>query len=108
MKKQSHHHYPKTLIDLQHLEGGIYGNLTFVAIDHESLEIRLGSDFVRVSADVASDIAEACARFAGGPSPELVVEVEEEEEERDVVVEVERAEPRLARARRPARRRAGI
>ncbi len=64
---------------------------------------------MRVPVDVVSHIAEVCARFAGGPPPELVVEVEEEEEiERDVVVDVdERAEPKLVRARRPARRRPG-
>jgi hypothetical protein len=105
-KQQSHHRYPQTLVSFQHLEGGSYGTLTLIAIDRDTLEVRLGSDFVRMNADGASHVAEACARFAGGPPPEIVVE-EVEEEERDVVVEVERAEPKLGRARRAPRRRPG-
>jgi hypothetical protein len=105
MKKPIHHpRYPQTLLSLQHLEGGVYGTLAFVAIDRETLEIRLGNDFVRVGVDVASHIAEVCERFAGAPPAELVVE-RVEEEESDVVVEVERPESKLARARRVTRRR---
>jgi hypothetical protein len=106
MKKQaSHHKYPQTLVAFQHLEGGSYGTLSLVAIDRDTLEVRLGSDFVRMNADGASHVAEACARFAGGP-PEIIVEAEDEG--RDVVVEVDRVEPKLERPRRAARRRPGV
>jgi len=106
MKKQSvHHRFPQTLIAFQNLEGGSYGTLSMIAVTSDTLEVRLGNDFVRVNADGAAHIAEACARFAGGPPAEIV---EIEEEETDVTVEVERGEPRLARPRRPARRRHGV
>lgn len=111
MKKQTQHpRYPKSLISLQNLEGGIYGTFALVARDPSTLEIRLGADFVRVTPDVASQIAETCARFAGTPAVEVVVqEVDEEiDEDQDVVEEPERAPvARLARPRRAVRRRGG-
>jgi hypothetical protein len=106
MKKQSvHPRFPQTLIAFQNLEGGSYGTLSMIALTCDTLEVRLGNDFVRINADGAAHIAEACARFVGGPPPEVVVEIEEEES--DVTVEVERGEPRLARPRRASRRRPG-
>ncbi len=102
--------YPKTLLSLQNLEGGIYGTLALVARDPSTLEVRLGADFVRVNPDVASQMAETCARFAGNPPVDVVVaatevveEIEEEEEEPEPPV------ARLARPKRPAptRRRSG-
>jgi hypothetical protein len=103
MKKQHplHHRFPRTLITFQNLEGGSYGTLTMIAVNLDTLEIRLGNDFVRINSDGASDIAEACARFAGGPPPDVVLETEEEE---DVTVEA-REESLLARPRRASRRR---
>jgi putative ubiquitin-RnfH superfamily antitoxin RatB of RatAB toxin-antitoxin module len=106
-KQQLHPRFPKTLASYQHLEGGIYGTLSLVALDPGTLEVRLGSDFVRVNADVASQLAEACAHFAGSPV-EMFIETEavEEIDEDDDVVEVE--QPRLARPKRSSRRRAGV
>jgi len=113
MRKQTQHpRYPKTLLSLQNLEGGIYGTLAIVARDHDTLEIRLGADFVRVTPDVASQIAESCARFVGAAPVEVVVaatEVEEvDEEEEDIIPDSEPPAPRLARPKRAVRRRTGI
>ena len=111
-KQTQHPRYPKTLLSLQNLEGGIYGTLAIVARDHDTLEIRLGADFVRVTADVASQIAESCARFVGAAPVEVVVaaseveEVEESEEEEEIP-ESEPPAPRLARPKRAVRRRSG-
>jgi len=106
VKKQSHPRFPQTLIRFQGLEGGVYGTLTLVARDRDTLEIQLGNDFVRINAEGASQIAQALELFSGAPV-DMVVEVEEEEErDTDVVVEPEPpAEPRLARPKRPSRRR---
>ena len=113
MRKQTQNpRYPKTLLSLQNLEGGIYGTLAIVARDHDTLEIRLGADFVRVTPDVASQIAESCARFVGAAPVEVVVaatEVEEvEEDEEDIIPDSEPPAPRLARPRRAVRRRTGV
>lgn len=110
MKKQTQHpRYPKTLLSLQHLEGGIYGTLALVARDPNTLEVRLGADFVRVTPDVASQMAESCARFAGTAPVEVVVaaDVEEdfEEEEEEGAPESEPPAPRLVRPKRSAKRR---
>jgi hypothetical protein len=110
MKKQAHNpRYPKTLMSLQHLEGGIYGTLSLVARDPNTLEIRLGADFVRVTPDVASQMAESCARFAGRAPVEVVVataEVEEDfEETEEEEPESEPPAPRLVRPKRAAKRR---
>src|SRR5205823_5998632 len=101
MKK--HSRYPHTLISFQHLEGGTYGTLSMIARDRDTMEVRLGSDFVRIDADGASQIAQAIESFVGTG---MVLEVEAETvEETEVVVEEPRAvEPRLGRPRRPARR----
>ena len=106
MKKQPqfHHRFPQTLIAFQNLEGGSYGRLEMVAIHRDQVEIRLGNDFVRVDADGVSHIAEACARFVGGPPPQVIIEEEEEE----VEVEEEPEQPKLVRSRRPVRRRSGL
>ena len=113
MRKQTQNpRYPKTLLSLQNLEGGIYGTLSIVARDHDTLEVRLGADFVRVTPDVASQIAESCARFVGAAPVEVVVaatEVEEvDEEEEDIIPDSEPPAPRLARPKRAVRRRTGI
>jgi len=113
MRKQTQNpRYPKTLLSLQNLEGGIYGTLSIVARDHDTLEVRLGADFVRVTPDVASQIAESCARFVGAAPVEVVVaatEVEEvDEEEEDIIPDSEPPAPRLARPKRAVRRRPGI
>ena len=99
-----HPRYPHTLISFQHLEGGTYGTLAMIARDRDTLEIQLGSDFVRINADGASQIAQALESFAGAC---MVVEVEAEATETDVVVEAaeREAEPRLPRSRRAPRRR---
>ena len=113
MRKQTQNpRYPKTLLSLQNLEGGIYGTLAIVARDHDTLEVRLGADFVRVTPDVASQIAESCARFVGAAPVEVVVaatEVEEveEEDEEDIIPDSEPPAPRLARPKRAVRRRTG-
>ena len=99
MKK--HSRYPHTLISFQHLEGGVYGTLAMIARDRDTLEIQLGSDFVRINADGASQIAQALESFAGSC---MVVEVEATETE--VIEEtVREEEPQLARPRRAPRRR---
>jgi hypothetical protein len=92
-------------VSFQHLEGGSYGTLTMIARDRDTLEIQLGNDFVRMNPDGASQIAQALEVFSGSPV-DLIAEVDEETEEADVVVEPEPPQPRLARARRVARRRA--
>lgn len=110
MKKQTQNpRYPKTLLSLQNLEGGIYGTLALVARDPDTLEVRLGADFVRVTPDVASQMAESCARFVGRAPVQVVVaatEVEEDfEEEEEVAPASEPPPPRLARPKRSAKRR---
>lgn len=101
MKK--HPRYPHTLISFQHLEGGVYGTLAMIARDRDTLEIQLGSDFVRINADGASQIAQALESFAGAC---MVVEVETETTETEVVeTTVREEEPQLARPRRAPRRR---
>lgn len=102
MKK--HSRYPITLVSFQHLEGGSYGTLAMIARDRDTLEVRLGSDFVRINADGASQIAQALESFVG-PGAVLELEAETEEETEIEVEEPRLAEPRLARLRRPARRR---
>ena len=104
MKKQPHHRYPQTLIDFQHLEGGQYGNLRMIARDRDTLEIQLGSDFVRINADGASQIAQALECFSGAPQ-QLIMEVDDET---DVVVEPISEEPKLPRPRRAPRRRPSV
>ena len=110
MKKPTQHpRYPKTLLSLQNLEGGIYGTLALVARDPNTLEVRLGADFVRVTPDVASQMAESCARFVGTVPVEVVVaatEVEDDfEEEEEVAPDSEPPPPRLARPKRSATKR---
>jgi hypothetical protein len=100
MKK--HPRYPYTLINFQHLEGGVYGTLAMIARDRDTLEIQLGSDFVRINADGASQIAQALESFAGAC---MVVEVEAETTETEVETTVRVEEPQLARPRRAPRRR---
>ena len=98
-----HPRYPYTLVSFQHLEGGIYGTVAMIARDRDTLEIQLGSDFVRINADGASQIAQALETFVGAC---MVVEVEAEATETEVVIEAEREEgPRLPRSRRSPRRR---
>jgi hypothetical protein len=67
---------------------------------------------VRVTPDVASQVAESCARFVGAAPVEVVVaaaEVEEvEEEEEDIIPDSEPPAPRLARPKRAVRRRTGV
>jgi hypothetical protein len=107
----SHHRYPQTLVNLRNLEGGSYGSFALIARDRNLLEIQLGTDFVRISADGAARIGEVLTRFAGGPPLERVVieaeEEEEEEEEREVVVTLKNEPPTLVqpKSRRPAPRR---
>jgi hypothetical protein len=105
-------HYPRTLIDLQHLEGGSYGRLTLIARDSDTLEIQLGSDFVRINAEGAFEIGELLTKFGGGPPRERIeVEIKEDEDEdgeddeRVVVTVTEDPQPKLPRTRRAARRR---
>ncbi len=107
--KKHHHRYPQTLISFQHLEGGVYGTLSIIARDRDTLELQLGSDFVRLNVDAATQVAAAVEMFVGAP-PELVVEVEEETEEREVVIEAPPSEdePRLVRPKRSTRRRPAV
>jgi hypothetical protein len=95
----SSHRYPQTLVNLRNLEGGTYGSFALIARSRDILEIQLGTDFVRISADGAAQIGEVMTRFAGGPRPEEVVLEEEEEEEvdeREVVVTLKHDQPALA------------
>ena len=105
MKKQSvHPRFPQTLIAFQNLEGGSYGTLSMIALTCDTLEVRLGNDFVRINADGASQIAQALECFSGAP-PQLIVEVDDET---DVVVEPISEEPKLPRPRRAPRRRPSV
>jgi hypothetical protein len=108
-KTQSLHRYPQTLVNLRNLEGGTYGSFALIARDRDTLEIQLGTDFVRINADGASKIGEVLTRFAGGPPPErVVIEAEEEEDEGpEVVVTLKNEPPTLVqpKPRRPAPRR---
>ncbi len=97
MKK--HSRYPQTLIRFQHLEGGAYGTLTLVARDRDTLEVQLGSDFVRINADGASQVAQALESFSGAMLTDVEVD------DTDVVVEVSPPEPKLPRSRRSSQRR---
>lgn len=91
--------YPLTLLDLRNLEGGSYGRFTLVARDPDTLEIQLGSDFVRINAEGARKVGEVFERFACGPSEHVQIDVEEEPDG-DVVVTVKEDEgPKLPRRR---------
>ena len=83
MEERSHAEIPgtrKTLLSSSSTSKEVYGTLAMMARDHDTLEMRLGDDFVRVTRTCASQVAQALECFAG-PSPEGLVEVEVETEE---------------------------
>lgn len=59
--------WPKRLFKSTKLRGGQYGILEVLAINKRKLEIRMGSDFVQLTAEEAETLRNALVQFAEIP-----------------------------------------
>lgn len=89
MKKQPVlHRYPHTLLDLNGLSGGSYGRLSLTVVDRQTAELRLGSDFVRLTPTIARKVEDALMRFAPPEGLHIEEEVRVDEGDEEVVVRI--------------------